>query len=331
VSGMRRREFFMLVGGAAAAWPLAGRAQQPVIPVVGFLNTQSADVFAYLVAGFRRGLREAGYVEDRNVAIEYRWAENHNDRLPALAADLVHRQVTVIAATGGSISALAAKSATTTIPIVFVLGDLDPVRAGIVASLNRPGGNVTGVSMLISLLGAKRLELLHELVPNITVISMLVNPNFPDTPTQVRDVHEAARALGLRIEVHNASTESEVVEGFAALAREGAGALMISADPFLTSRPDRVAALAARHRLPTIGPLRDFAEAGGLITYGPNLADSYRQAGIYVGSILKGAKPADLPVLQPTKWECVINLKTAKALGIDVPPKLLVFADETIE
>ena len=328
---MQRREFITLFGTAAATWPLAARAQQPGMPVIGFLNTQSLGVFAYLVAGFRRGLREAGYVEDRNVAVEYRWAENQYDRLPALAADLVRRQVAVIAATGGSLSTVAAKSATPTIPIVFLLGDVDPVRAGFVASINRPGGNITGVSVLFSALGAKRLELLHELAPSVGVIGMLVNPNVPDNDTQVRDAQEGAHALGLKLQIESASTEEEIAAGFAALVRQNAGALLVGADPFLTSRIDQLVALTAHYALPAIYPYRDIPGAGGLMSYGPNLVDSYRQAGIYTSSILKGAKPADLPVLQPTKWEFVINLKTAKTLGVDVPPKLLVFADEVIE
>jgi putative ABC transport system substrate-binding protein len=329
---LKRRDFITLLGGAAVAWPLVARAQQPPkLPTIGFLNTQSLGVLAYLVAGFRRGLREAGYVEDRNVAVEYRWAENQYDRLPALAADLVHRQVAVIAATGGSLSTVAAKSATPTIPIVFLLGDVDPVRAGFVASINRPGSNVTGVSVLFSALGAKRLELLHEMVPNVGVIGMLVNPNVPDTETQLRDAKEAARALGLKLRIENASTGDEIATGFGALFRQKAGALLVGADPFLTSRIDQLVALTAQYGLPAIYPYRDIPGAGGLMSYGPNLVDSYRQAGIYTGSILKGAKPADFPILQPTKWEFVINLKTAKTLGVDIPPKLLVFADEVIE
>jgi putative ABC transport system substrate-binding protein len=325
------RQSKAVMGGAATAWPVATRAQQPTMPVIGFLNTQSLGVFAYLVAGFRRGLRETGYVEDRNVAVEYRWAENQYDRLPALAADLVRRQVAVIAATGGSLSTLAAKSATQTIPIVFLLGDVDPVRAGFVASVNRPGSNITGVSVLFSALGAKRLELLHELAPNVGVIGMLVNPNVPDTETQLRDAQEASRALGLKLRIENASTGDEIATGFEALVRQEAGALLVGADPFLTSRIDQLVALTAQYGLPAIYPYRDIPGAGGLMSYGPNLVDSYRQAGIYAGLILKGANPADLPVLQPTKWEFVINLKTAKTLGVDIPPKLLVFADEVIE
>jgi putative ABC transport system substrate-binding protein len=327
---LKRRDVITLLGGAAA-WPVAAQAQQPAMPVIGFINTQSLGVFAHLVAGFRRGLREAGYVEGRNVAIEYRWAENHYERLPALVADLVGRQAAVIAATGGSVSTLAAKSAATTTPIVFLLGDMDPVRAGIVASLNRPGGNITGVSALFSALGAKRLELLHEMAPKVETIGMLVNPKVPDTATQLKDAEEAARALGLQLRVQTASTEDEIAAAFAALAGQGAGALLVGADPFLTSRVDQLVALAARYALPAIYPYRDIAVAGGLMSYGPSLVDAYRQAGIYAGAILKGTKPADLPILQPTKWEFVINLKAASTLGVDVPPKLLVFADEVIE
>ena len=327
---MKRRGFIALIGGAAA-WPLAARAQQPAMPVIGFLNTQSLDVFPFLVAGFRQGLREAGYVEGQNAAIEYRWAENHYDRLPALAADLARRQVTVIAATGGSASAFAAKSATASIPIVFVMGDLDPVRAGIVSSLNRPAANITGVSMLISVLGAKRVELLHELIPKTTSIGLLMNPNLVDADIQTRDAQEARLRLGKTVHVLNATNEHEIDAAFSMLAERRAEALVIAADPFLTSRRDQLVALTARYSLPAIYPYRDIPTLGGLMSYGPSLVDSYRQAGIYTGSILKGAKPGDLPVIQPTKFEFVINQKTAKALGLEIPPKLLVFADEVIE
>jgi putative tryptophan/tyrosine transport system substrate-binding protein len=327
---LKRREFVTLLAGAAIASPLPTRAQQTP-PVVGFLNTQSLDVFGQLAAGFRQGLGEAGYVENRNVAVEYRWAENQYERLPALVDDLVRRQVAVIAATGGGVAALAAKSATTTIPIVFVLGDLDPVRAGLVTSLNRPSGNITGLSFLVSALGAKRLELLKELVPKATAIGMLLSPNSPDAEGQSRDVQEAARALGQQLHILKANSDGEIEAAFASFIERGVGGLVIAADPFITSRRVQVTALAARYGLPTIYPIRDIAEAGGLMSYGSNVVDAYRQAGIYAGSILKGTKPADLPVLQPTKFELVINLKTAKALGIEVPAKLLVFADEVIQ
>jgi len=328
---LKRREFVTLLAGAAIAAPLPTRAQQAPLPVVGFLNTQSADVFAHLVAGFRQGLGEAGYVENRNVAIEYRWAENQYDRLPALVDDLVRRRVSVIAATGGGVAALAARSATTTIPIVFVLGDLDPVRAGLVTSLNRPSGNITGLSFLVSALVAKRLELLKELIPKTIAIGMLLSPDSPDAERQSMDAQEAAHALGQQIHVLKANNDAEIEAAFASFAARGVGALVIGADPFVTSRRHQVIALAARYGLPTIYPVRDIAEAGGLMSYGSNIVDMYRQAGIYTGSILKGTKPADLPVLQPTKFELVINLKTAKALGIEVPAKLLVFADEVVQ
>jgi putative tryptophan/tyrosine transport system substrate-binding protein len=328
---LKRREFVTLLAGAAIASPLQTLAQQAALPVIGFLNTQSPGVFAHLVAGFRQGLGEAGYFENRNVAIEYRWAENQYDRLPGLVDDLVHHPVAVIAATGGGVAALAAKAATATIPMVFVLGDLDPVRAGLVTSLNRPSGNITGLSFLVSALIAKRLELLKELVPNATSIGMLLSPDSPDAEAQSKDVQDAARALGQQIHVLEANSDAEIEAAFATFIARGVGALVIGADPFVTSRRHEVIALAARYGLPTIYPVRDIAEAGGLMSYGSNIVDTYRQAGIYTGSILKGTKPADLPVLQPTKFELVINLRTAKALGIEVPAKLLVFADEVIQ
>ncbi len=311
--------------------PLASSAQQSAMPVIGFLNTQSPALFAHLVDGFHRGLSEAGYVEGRNVAIEYRWAESHNDRLPALAADLVRRQVAVIAATGGSVSALAAKPATATIPIVFVMGDLDPVHAGIVTSLNRPGGNITGVTPFTSVLGPKRLELLRDVVPNAGVIGMLVNPNFQDTKIQVQDVLEAARALGRQIYVLNASSVDDLERAFGTLVQRRIRALLVGNDGLFNAHRAQLVGLAARHAIPAIYSYRDYATAGGLMSYAPSLVDAYRQAGIYTGRILKGAKPAELPVLQPTTFEFVINARTAKALGITVPPSVLLRADEVLE
>jgi putative ABC transport system substrate-binding protein len=327
---VRRREFITLVGGAAAGWPLAARAQQPAMPVIGFLNGQSARTWTVMVAAFRRGLSEAGYVEGRNVAIEYRWAEGQPDRLPALAADLVQRQVSVIVATGGNNPAIAAKAATSTIPIVFTSND-DPRKYGLVASLNRPGGNVTGVSWFSAELGPKRLALLHELAPGATTVAMLVNPNNAETARQPAELQEAARAIGLQLVVLNATAAGDIDTAFTAIVDKGVGGLVVAGDSFLANRREQIIALAARHAIPTIYVNREMAGAGGLISYGNSLADAYRRAGIHTGRVLKGEKPADLPVDQAIKFELVINLKTARTLGLSVPPTLLTLADEVIE
>jgi putative ABC transport system substrate-binding protein len=327
---MRRRDFIIFLASAMAAWPLAARAQQKAMPVVGFLFARSADASVPLVAAFRQGLSETGYVEGQNVVIEYRWTERFYDRLPALAADLVDRKVDVIAALGGIPAALAAKSATSTIPIVFIGGD-DPVAAGLVASLASPGGNLTGISFLSVELTTKLLQLLSELVPQARVIALLVNPNFPQTERIMRDMQEAAHAKRLQLHILRASTESEIDAAFASLAELHAGALVIGGDPFFASQREQLVALASRAAVPAIYQWREFVAAGGLISYGTNFPAVFRLAGDYVGKILKGAKPADLPVQQPTKFELVINLKTAKALGLTVPQSLLARADEVIE
>src|SRR5262245_13866785 len=326
---MRRREFIALLGGsAAAAWPLAARAQQAAVPVIGFLHTTSPSAWAPFLTAFRNGLKDVGYVEGQNAMIEYRWAEGHHDRLPVLVADLVRRQVAVIAA--NTPSALAAKSATTMIPIVFQSG-VDPVQLGLVSSLNRPGGNLTGVSFFAAALETKRLGLLHELVPQATMIGVLVNPNFPDAANQTRDAQEAGRTLRRQVHVLNASTAREIDAAFAAVAQRQINALLVAGDPFFTSRSQQLIVLAARHGVPTIYPLREYVVAGGLMSYGTSLTDAYRQVGVYVARILKGEKPAELPVMQAAKFEFVLNLQTARTLALEVPPTLIARADEVIE
>jgi putative tryptophan/tyrosine transport system substrate-binding protein len=326
---MKRRQFITLLGGAAATWPVAARGQQAALPVVGLLGNTFSAIDPY-VAAFRQGLKESGYVEGQNVAIEYRRADGHNDRWPALAADLVGRHVNVIASMGGTPAALAAKAATTAIPIVFMLGN-DPVQAGLVASLSRPGGNLTGVTTLNVDLGPKKLEVLHELIPAAATIALVVNPTNPNADALSRDAQAAAGTLGLQLHVLHASNEREIDAAFADLVRLRAGGLAIGGDPFLGSRSGQLAALALRYGVPAIYSTREFAEAGGLVTYGGGFADADRLAGGYVGRILKGEKPANLPVQQATKVELFINLKTAKALGVTVPPALLATADEVIE
>jgi putative tryptophan/tyrosine transport system substrate-binding protein len=330
---MRRREFIALVGGAAAVpsllWPLAARGQQSAMPVIGYLGLTTADTDAYLLASFRRGLGEAGYEEGRNVLIDYRFAERDVGRLPALAAEFVERNVTVVC-TGTTVSALAMKAATSTIPVVFAIGT-DPVKSGLVASLNRPGGNLTGISFFTNQMEAKRLGLLHELVPKAELIAVLLNPSNPFFDNQSRDLAEAARALGLKIHIEGASNERDITAAFAAFARLRAEALLVGADPYFNSQRALVIAPAAQLRLPAIYEWREFAEAGGLMSYGTSLTGAYRQASDFVVRILRGTNPAEMPVLQSTKFEFVINLKTAKGLAIEVPPGLSAIADEVIE
>ena len=323
---MRRREFIAGLGGIAVC-PLTARAQQ-AMPVIGFLNAGAPDGYAPMAAAFHQGLKEAGYGEARNVSIEYRWADGQYDRLPVMAADLVRRQVAVIFTNSPGV--VATKATTTTIPIVFATAG-DPVELGFVAALNRPGGNITGVTQLSVEVASKRLELMHELVPMATTIAVLLNPTYPSAETQLRDMQAAARTIGLQVHVLRASNEREINDAFATSVQLRAGAFVISSDPFLNSRTKQLAALALRHAVPTIFQYHEFAAAGGLMSYGGSIIDSYRQAGVYAGRILKGEKPADLPVQQSTKVELILNLKTAKALGLTVPITLLVRADEVIE
>jgi putative ABC transport system substrate-binding protein len=326
---MQRREFITFLGGAIA-WPLAAHGQQSTRPVVGYLHSATSDTAAHFVVAFRNGLKESGYVEGQNVTVEYRFAEGQYDRLAALAADLVQRKVAVIVASGGDPPALAAKAASATIPIVFISSS-DPVKLGLVASLNRPGGNATGVNVFTSMMAAKRLELLRELVPQDAVLAALVNPGSPSAVTQSEDLQEAARVSKQKLIVLNASTESDIDLAFATLVQQRAAALLVDTDAFFLNRRYQFSALAAHHRIPTIYAQREFVVAGGLMSYGVSLADMNRQLGVYAGRVLKGAKPADLPVQQPTKFEFVVNLITAKVLGLEIPAKLLVLANEVIE
>ena len=327
---LNRRDFISRLAVTAAAWPLAAHAQQAVVPVIGFLSGASAVAYEPIVAAFRQGLADAGYIEGQTVTIEYRWAEGQYDRLPALAADLVACKVAVIAAAGGIGSALAAKAASPTIPVVFVTGD-DPVAFGLVDSFNRPGGNVTGVSFLLPALEAKRLELLHDLVPKAAVIAVLVNPTFAASNVRVTAARDAANTLGLQLNILNASSERDIDNAFASIVEKPAGALLVTSDPFFVSRREQIVSLATSRAVPAAYFAREFATAGGLMSYGASASDAYRQTGIYTGKVLKGEKPANLPVMQPTKFELVLNRKTANVLGLAVPSTLLAVADEVIE
>jgi putative tryptophan/tyrosine transport system substrate-binding protein len=326
---IERRQFVFALGGAAVAWPLAAGAQQPTMPVIGYLSARSPEDTAHLVPAFRQGLSEGGFVEGQNVTIEYRWALGQVDRLPALAAELAGRPVTILVTTGGESAALAARAATSTIPIVFSMGD--PVKAGLAASYSRPGGNATGINILTETLDPKRLGLLRGLVPQAATIGFLLNPQYPLAESQSKDMQEAARAIGLQIHVLRANTDREIEAAFETVAQHRIAALAVAASPFFDTRRDTLVALAARYAVPTMYHFREYAAAGGLVSYGIDPIDTYRQVGVYAGRILKGAKPADLPVLLPTKFEFVINLKTAKALGLDVPLHLQQLADEVIE
>jgi putative ABC transport system substrate-binding protein len=327
---IRRREAITLLGGAAAAWPLTARAQQAAMPVIGLLGVGSPEIYEDVIAVFRKGLNDTGYIEGRNVAIEYRWAHGHYDRLPVLAAELVQHRVSIMVTNGGIGSALAAKAVSKTIPIVCII-DTDPITAGLVTSLNKPSGNLTGVTLFNTVLGAKRLELLRDLVPNFTAVALLVNPENPNSKNQVKDIQEAAQVLGPEIKVVNASDEHGLRDAFSIIIQARAEVLLVTADAFFNAQRDRLVALAASQSLPAMYEQRGFVEAGGLMSYGATRSGPYFQLGTYTGRILKGEKPADLPVVQPTKFELVLNLKTAKALGLDVPPTLLARADEVIE
>jgi ABC-type uncharacterized transport system substrate-binding protein len=327
---MKRREFLTLVGGAAAAWPLSARAQQSAMPVIGFLASFSSSYVAHFSRALRQGLSETGYIDGQNVVIEARSADGQYDRLASLAAELFDRKVAVIVAAGGSEPVKVVQAATTTIPIVFVSG-ADPVRAGVVSSFNRPGGNITGVSLLGSALEAKRLELLHQMVPGNSPIGILLNPKYPDFDLELRELQDAANAINRQIIVTRASTQTEIDAAFTVITQQAAGGLLIGQDAFFGTRRDQLVAVAAQLKLPVIYYQREYVDAGGLFSYGPNFADGFRQAGVYVGKLLKGAKISDLPILQPTKYEFVLNLRTARTLGLAVPPSLLALADEVIE
>jgi putative tryptophan/tyrosine transport system substrate-binding protein len=326
---IRRRQFITLLGGAAA-WPLAARAQQGALPVIGFMSARSPADSMHLLAAFRQGLGDWGFVEGQNVAVEYRWAHGDYHRLPRLAMELVDQRVSVLLGVGGDASALAAKAATSTIPVVLGTGS-DPVEAGFVASLNRPGGNITGVSVLANQMEPKRLSLLHEVVPGVELVGALLNPNFPPAARQLQELEEAARTIGQRLFVSKAANDEELDVAFASLVQQQVGALLVAGDPYFDTRRDRIIAFAAQNRLPAIYQFREYAVAGGLLSYGVSITDAYRQYGVYTARILKGAKAADLPVLQPTKFETVINLKTARALGVAISDNLLSLADEVIE
>jgi putative ABC transport system substrate-binding protein len=327
---VKRREFITLLGGAAVAWPLAAGAQQPALPMIGFMSGRAPEDSSYLVDAFRQGLIQSGFVEGRNVAVEFRWAHGDYDRLPALAAELVGRNVAVLVGVGGDNSAVAAKRATSTIPIVFGMGG-DPIKAGLVESLNRPGGNATGFTLLTNQLEPKRVGLMHELVPTASLLGALLNPGFLPAADQLRDVEEAARAVNLRLFVAKANNDQELSAAFESLAQQRVGAVLVTANPYFDTRREQIISLAAQKKLPAFYHFREFATAGGLISYGPRITDGYQQAGIYAGQILKGARPADLPVLQPTRFEFVINLKTANTLDLVVPNSMLLLADEVIE